>query len=47
VVGTVRLPTHVNPENRRYLEAKRDRMGHDLDLESEKLMSGDAQAGAE
>jgi 3,4-dihydroxy 2-butanone 4-phosphate synthase/GTP cyclohydrolase II len=32
VVGQVHLPTHVNPENRRYLEAKRDRMGHDLDL---------------
>jgi 3,4-dihydroxy 2-butanone 4-phosphate synthase/GTP cyclohydrolase II len=32
VVGQVRLPTHANPENLRYLEAKRDRMGHDLDL---------------
>ncbi|MDQ1716911.1 MAG: 3,4-dihydroxy 2-butanone 4-phosphate synthase / cyclohydrolase [Pseudonocardiales bacterium] len=32
VVGQVRLPTHVNPENLRYLEAKRDRMGHELDL---------------
>jgi 3,4-dihydroxy 2-butanone 4-phosphate synthase/GTP cyclohydrolase II len=33
VVGQVRLPTHANPENLRYLMAKRDRMGHDLDLE--------------
>jgi 3,4-dihydroxy 2-butanone 4-phosphate synthase / GTP cyclohydrolase II len=32
VVGQVRLPTHVNPENRQYLQAKRDRMGHELDL---------------
>jgi 3,4-dihydroxy 2-butanone 4-phosphate synthase/GTP cyclohydrolase II len=32
VVGQVRLPSHVNPENLRYLEAKRDRMGHELDL---------------
>jgi 3,4-dihydroxy 2-butanone 4-phosphate synthase/GTP cyclohydrolase II len=34
VVGQVPLPTHVNPENLRYLQAKRDRMGHDLDLDS-------------
>jgi 3,4-dihydroxy 2-butanone 4-phosphate synthase/GTP cyclohydrolase II len=33
VVGQVRLPTHVNPENLRYLQAKRDRMGHELDLD--------------
>jgi 3,4-dihydroxy 2-butanone 4-phosphate synthase/GTP cyclohydrolase II len=33
VVGQVRLPTHANPENLRYLQAKRDRMGHDLDLD--------------
>jgi 3,4-dihydroxy 2-butanone 4-phosphate synthase/GTP cyclohydrolase II len=33
VVGQVRLPTHVNPENLRYLQAKRDQMGHDLDLD--------------
>jgi 3,4-dihydroxy 2-butanone 4-phosphate synthase / GTP cyclohydrolase II len=32
VIGQVPLPTHVNPENLRYLQAKRDRMGHDLDL---------------
>jgi 3,4-dihydroxy 2-butanone 4-phosphate synthase/GTP cyclohydrolase II len=34
VVGQVRLPTHANPENLRYLQAKRDRMGHELDIES-------------
>ncbi|MCW2538992.1 MAG: cyclohydrolase [Frankiales bacterium] len=33
VLGQVRLPTHANPENLRYLLAKRDRMGHELDLE--------------
>ena len=32
VLGQVRLPTHANPENLRYLRAKRDRMGHELDL---------------
>jgi 3,4-dihydroxy 2-butanone 4-phosphate synthase/GTP cyclohydrolase II len=32
VLGQVPLPVHANPENLRYLEAKRDRMGHDLDL---------------
>ena len=32
VVGQVRLPTHANPENLRYLQTKKDRMGHDLDL---------------
>jgi len=30
VLGQVPLPTHANPENLRYLQAKRDRMGHDL-----------------
>jgi 3,4-dihydroxy 2-butanone 4-phosphate synthase/GTP cyclohydrolase II len=35
VLGQVRLPTHANPENLRYLLAKRDRMGHELDLEDE------------
>ncbi|UQX90073.1 bifunctional 3,4-dihydroxy-2-butanone-4-phosphate synthase/GTP cyclohydrolase II [Jatrophihabitans telluris] len=34
VIGQVRLPTHVNPENLRYLQAKRDRMGHELDLDA-------------
>jgi 3,4-dihydroxy 2-butanone 4-phosphate synthase/GTP cyclohydrolase II len=29
---------HANPENLRYLETKRDRMGHDLDL-----LQGEAQ----
>jgi 3,4-dihydroxy 2-butanone 4-phosphate synthase/GTP cyclohydrolase II len=33
VVGQVRLPTHANPENLKYLQAKRDRMGHELDLD--------------
>jgi 3,4-dihydroxy 2-butanone 4-phosphate synthase/GTP cyclohydrolase II len=32
IVGRVSLPVHVNPENIRYLETKRDRMGHDLDI---------------
>jgi 3,4-dihydroxy 2-butanone 4-phosphate synthase/GTP cyclohydrolase II len=32
IVGRQPLPTHVNPENIRYLQTKRDRMGHDLDL---------------
>src|SRR5690349_363952 len=34
IVGRVPLPVHANPENLRYLETKRDRMGHDLDLSS-------------
>jgi 3,4-dihydroxy 2-butanone 4-phosphate synthase/GTP cyclohydrolase II len=29
ISGRVPLPTHANPENLRYLETKRDRMGHD------------------
>jgi len=33
VIGQVRLPTHANPENLRYLQDKRDRMGHELDLD--------------
>jgi 3,4-dihydroxy 2-butanone 4-phosphate synthase/GTP cyclohydrolase II len=33
VTGRVPLPVHANPENLRYLETKRDRMGHDLDIE--------------
>ncbi len=33
VVGRVPLPTHANPENLRYLQTKRDRMGHVLELE--------------
>ncbi|HEX2903119.1 MAG TPA: bifunctional 3,4-dihydroxy-2-butanone-4-phosphate synthase/GTP cyclohydrolase II [Jatrophihabitans sp.] len=32
VVGSVPLPTHANPENLRYLQTKKDRMGHQLDL---------------
>ncbi len=30
IVGRVPLPTHTTPENLRYLQTKRDRMGHDL-----------------
>jgi 3,4-dihydroxy 2-butanone 4-phosphate synthase/GTP cyclohydrolase II len=37
VLGTVRLPTHLNPENLRYLQTKKDRMGHELDLEDASL----------
>ena len=33
VNGRVPLPVHANPENLRYLQTKRDRMGHDLQLE--------------
>jgi 3,4-dihydroxy 2-butanone 4-phosphate synthase/GTP cyclohydrolase II len=33
IIGQVPLPTHVNPENLRYLQTKRDRMGHLLTLE--------------
>jgi 3,4-dihydroxy 2-butanone 4-phosphate synthase / GTP cyclohydrolase II len=33
IVGREPLPVHANPENLRYLQTKRDRMGHDLDLE--------------
>ncbi len=33
VTGRVPLPVHSNPENLRYLQTKRDRMGHDLDLD--------------
>ncbi len=32
IIGQVALPTHVNPDNLRYLMTKRDRMGHDLIL---------------
>jgi 3,4-dihydroxy 2-butanone 4-phosphate synthase/GTP cyclohydrolase II len=32
VIGSVPLPTHANPENYRYLQTKKDRMGHELDL---------------
>ncbi len=35
VLGRVPLPTHANPENLRYLQTKRDRMGHDLELSDE------------
>ncbi|HEY2297335.1 MAG TPA: bifunctional 3,4-dihydroxy-2-butanone-4-phosphate synthase/GTP cyclohydrolase II [Jatrophihabitans sp.] len=32
IVERVPLPVHANPENERYLQTKRDRMGHDLDI---------------
>ncbi|HET6877237.1 MAG TPA: bifunctional 3,4-dihydroxy-2-butanone-4-phosphate synthase/GTP cyclohydrolase II [Jatrophihabitans sp.] len=32
VSGRVPLPVHANPENLRYLQTKRDRMGHDIDF---------------
>ena len=41
VTGRVPLPVHVNPENVRYLETKRDRMGHDLEFDS------DTESGSE
>ena len=34
ISGRVPLPVHANPENLRYLETKRDRMGHDIDFGS-------------
>ena len=34
ITGREPLPVHANPENLRYLQTKRDRMGHELDLES-------------
>jgi 3,4-dihydroxy 2-butanone 4-phosphate synthase/GTP cyclohydrolase II len=40
VVGSVALPTHVNPENLRYLQTKKDRMGHELDLSGFDLAVG-------
>jgi 3,4-dihydroxy 2-butanone 4-phosphate synthase / GTP cyclohydrolase II len=30
VIGRVSLPVHANPQNLRYLQTKRDRMGHEL-----------------
>jgi 3,4-dihydroxy 2-butanone 4-phosphate synthase / GTP cyclohydrolase II len=33
VTGKVPLPVHANPENLRYLQTKRDRMGHELHIE--------------
>src|ERR1700712_223313 len=35
ITGRQALPVHANPENIRYLETKRDRMGHDLDIIAE------------
>jgi 3,4-dihydroxy 2-butanone 4-phosphate synthase / GTP cyclohydrolase II len=42
VVGRVPLPSHVNPDNIRYLLTKRDRMGHDLNLPDQR---GDDHTG--
>jgi 3,4-dihydroxy 2-butanone 4-phosphate synthase/GTP cyclohydrolase II len=33
IVGQIPLPVRANPENLRYLQTKRDRMGHVIDLE--------------
>jgi 3,4-dihydroxy 2-butanone 4-phosphate synthase/GTP cyclohydrolase II len=33
VTGRVPLPVHANPENLRYLQTKRDRMGHELRID--------------
>jgi 3,4-dihydroxy 2-butanone 4-phosphate synthase/GTP cyclohydrolase II len=33
IVGRVPLPTHATPHNLRYLQTKRDRMGHELTVE--------------
>jgi 3,4-dihydroxy 2-butanone 4-phosphate synthase / GTP cyclohydrolase II len=35
ITGQVPLPSHANPHNLRYLQTKRDRMGHDLTLETD------------
>jgi 3,4-dihydroxy 2-butanone 4-phosphate synthase/GTP cyclohydrolase II len=32
IIRQVPLPTHANPENHRYLQTKKDRMGHQLNL---------------
>jgi 3,4-dihydroxy 2-butanone 4-phosphate synthase/GTP cyclohydrolase II len=37
ITGRVPLPAHVTPENLRYLQTKRDRMGHDLEIDSSEL----------
>ena len=33
ITGQVALPSHANPHNLRYLQTKRDRMGHDLSFD--------------
>lgn len=43
VVGSVPLPTHANPENLRYLQTKKDRMGHELDLPAAAHPDGEDQ----
>jgi 3,4-dihydroxy 2-butanone 4-phosphate synthase/GTP cyclohydrolase II len=37
VLGQVPLPVRANPENLRYLQTKRDRMGHDIQLDVAEL----------
>jgi 3,4-dihydroxy 2-butanone 4-phosphate synthase / GTP cyclohydrolase II len=37
VLGQVPLPVRANPENLRYLQTKRDRMGHEIDLDVAEL----------
>jgi 3,4-dihydroxy 2-butanone 4-phosphate synthase/GTP cyclohydrolase II len=45
VLGRVALPTHVHPENIRYLRTKRDRMGHALDgLQARSAEGGETAA---
>jgi 3,4-dihydroxy 2-butanone 4-phosphate synthase / GTP cyclohydrolase II len=41
VTGRVPLPAHVNPENIRYLETKRDRMGHELEIQGDTQLTED------
>ncbi|AOS63131.1 bifunctional 3,4-dihydroxy-2-butanone-4-phosphate synthase/GTP cyclohydrolase II [Actinoalloteichus hymeniacidonis] len=48
VTGRVALPIRPNPENLRYLQTKRDRMGHELgDLEAPVGRTEDGGAGAQ
>ena len=47
ITGRQPLPVHANPENLRYLQTKRDRMGHDLDLAADGHGTGDGQATGE
>jgi 3,4-dihydroxy 2-butanone 4-phosphate synthase/GTP cyclohydrolase II len=35
IVGQIPMPSHVNPHNLRYLQTKRDRMGHELSIADE------------
>ena len=40
VTGREPLPVHANPENLRYLQTKRDRMGHDAGLHHRRRTGG-------